>query len=65
MESIEGFANSFHELRSPQRNKITAPSACSPPKHTLAERSLTESEMHAMIAFTPRWRDQLLLTIEL
>lgn len=38
---------------------LKAPAA----KQTLAERILTEAEVHAMIALTPRKRDQLLLRI--
>ena len=33
------------------------------PKNTLAERILTEDQVHGMIALTPRWRDRVLLRL--
>jgi len=59
VKSLFSFAHKLGYIRFNVGAALKAPAA----KHTLAERILTESEVHAMIALTPRKRDQLLLRI--
>lgn len=59
VKSLFSFAHKLGYIRFNVGAALKAPAA----KHTLAERILTESEVHSMIALTPRKRDQLLLRI--
>lgn len=57
VKSLLSFAHKLGYIRFNVGAALKTPTA----KHTLAERILTEAEVHAMINFTPRTRDQLLL----
>lgn len=59
VKSLFTFAHKIGYLRFNVAAALKAPTV----KHTLAERILSESEVHAMIALTPRRRDQLLLRV--
>lgn len=59
IKSLFTFAHKIGYLRFNVGAALKAPAV----KHTLAERILSESEVHAMIALTPRRRDQLLLRV--
>ena len=59
VKSLFSFAHKLGYIRFNVGAALKAPAA----KHTLAERILTESEVHAMIALTSKRRDQLLLRV--
>jgi site-specific recombinase XerD len=59
VKSLFTFAHKLGYIRFNVGAALKAPAA----KHTLAERILAESEVHAMIALTSRKRDQLLLRV--
>ena len=59
VKSLFSFAHKLGYIRFNVGAALKTPAA----KHTLAERILTESEVHAMMALTPRKRDQLLLRV--
>lgn len=59
VKSLFSFAHKLGYLRFNVGAALKAPAA----KHTLAERILTEAEVHSMIALAPNKRDQLLLRV--